>query len=291
MMNRPHLVLAAMALGLSTLAAAGPPPTLRTDTPGAAFRVVLGHADTDDVPDGRRFRGAAYAEVTLAGELRSPPPAMTERRAARLVLHFRTSRYGPTLRKVVLPDGNVVAIGATGDQMGDGKVNTLDFGDAPLQLYDHATFKLVIGYPGGIDSHVNPGEFVLKSVSLDALRKPAPGVAPVARAMPPLALAHVGATAPAPAPAAPPSPATPPIFIFDKPTLDVAGSGARRLDWCRVSSNQCGRAAADMFCATKRFRRASRFEAEGNVGETVTIESGEPCSGPACVGFATIRCE
>lgn len=288
MMTQAHFVLAAAALGFLTLAVAGPPsapPTLRTDTPGSAFRVVQGRADTDDVPDGRRIRGAEHAEVTLAGELRMPPVTLTDRRAARLVLHFRTSHHGPTLRKVVLPDGNAVDMSASGNQMDDGKVNTLDFGDVPLNLYDHAMLKLVIAFPGGIDSHVDPGVFVLKSVSLDALRKPGAGVVQAAHAMPPLAQAHQGT------PAAPPSSVSLPMFIFDKPTLDVAGSGMRRLDWCRVSSSQCGRAAADMFCATKRFRRASRFEAEGNVGETVTIESGELCSGPACVGFASIRCE
>jgi|GEM_PF-4674240 len=174
-MTRRFLYLAGLAgmLG-TTLATAAPAPapamfTLRTNTPGAAFRVVRGEATVDDVPAGRRVRGAEHAEVTLLGELRLPPPK-ADRHLVRLVLHFQTSRDGPKLYNVVLHGNYTIAVDLAGNQMADSKSNTLDFSKAPMTLQEHTTLKLVINYPGAIDSHVDPGEFVLHSVSIDTPR-------------------------------------------------------------------------------------------------------------------------
>lgn len=289
MTRQPALfVLAAAALGLATLAAAGPtpaPPTLRTDTPGAAFRVVRGDARTDDVPDGRRIRGAEHAEVTLAGELRLPSLAMAERRGTRLVLHFRTSREGPTLRKLVLPDGNAIAFDGAGNQMADSKRNTLDFGVAPLRLYDHSMLKLVIEYPGGIDSHVDPGEFVLHSISLDSPRKPLVRPTGFARELPSTALGRDRAKVDAA------RSTTSSLAVFDMPALDLGVGLVRRLDYCRTWGNECGQPAADAFCALKGYRRAARFAADLDIGDTVVISSQQRCNDPGCDGFARIECE
>lgn len=280
------LTLAAVALGLCGLAQAGPAAaTLRVDTPGSAFTPVRGKARFDDVADGRRIRGGEHAEVTVAGELRLPSATLAERRAVRLVLHFRTSRSGPRLRKIVLPDGNTVDMDVEGNQMSDNKRNTLEFGDVPLKLYDRSMLKLVIGFPGGIDSHVDPGEFVLKSVSLDVLRKPGAQAADAAREVPPLALdPHRARSDAARSTAAARA-------SFEKPTLDVGAGLARRLDWCRVWGDQCGKPAADAFCAMNGYRRAARFEADMDIGETVVISSRQRCSDPRCDGFARIECE
>jgi hypothetical protein len=281
------LVLVAAALSLSPLAQGAPAPaTLRVDTPGSAFHRTLGAARLDDVADGRRVRGEEHAEVTLVGELRLPSSSLAEPRAARLVLHFRTSRYGPKLRTLVLPDGGVIDLAAEGNQMGDTRVNTIDFGSAPLNLSGHTTVKLVIGFPGGIDSHVDPGEFVLKSVSVDVLRKAAPhalGAREQPLVSPSLQPTHAKLEASLDTAES--------HSIFEKPAMDIGAGVSRRLDWCRTWSDECGKPAADAFCASKGYRRSRQFEAEKGVGETVVISSGQWCSGSGCTAFARIVCE
>lgn len=286
-MNRTSFIEVLILLaGLSGLASsAASAPTLRVDTPGAAFRVLVGKAKADDVPDGRRIKGAAFAEVTVAGVLTLPPAETAQRRATRLVLHFRTSKGGPTLRKIILPDGNSVSVNLSGHQMADSKLNTLDFGDIPIKLFDQSVLKLVLQYPGGIDSAIDPGEFVLKSVSLDCLWKPGVLEGRAAREVRPLALdrhrARIGAARAAATSTA----------AFDKPRIDIGAGLTKRLDLCKVWASECGQPAADAFCALHGFKRAVRYTQDLDIGDTAIISSHQVCSDPGCDGFARIECE
>src|ERR1043166_3789320 len=72
------------------------------NTPGNAFTVERGHATLDDVAGGRRVRGKALETVILRGVLRIPAPTAGEPKVQRLVVRFRGSEDGPSLRSVEL---------------------------------------------------------------------------------------------------------------------------------------------------------------------------------------------
>jgi hypothetical protein len=75
---------------------------------------------------------------------------------------------------------------------------------------------------------------------------------------------------------------------FPRPTL-----GGVRLDWCAAPRHGCGAYTAQVFCASKGFRRAVQAVQErgaGTYAATVQIESGLTCHGPACTGFQRITC-
>jgi hypothetical protein len=75
---------------------------------------------------------------------------------------------------------------------------------------------------------------------------------------------------------------------FPRPTIQGV-----RLDWCAASHHGCGAYTAQVFCATKGFRRAVQAVQErgtGHYAATVQIESGHLCHGPRCTGFQRIVC-
>lgn len=278
------LVLLSAAIGLASSATAAP-ATMRIDTPGSTFRVVQGRATADNAPDGLHVRGGASTDVTVQGVLVLPPDEMAERRASRLLLHFRTSPGGPTLRTIVLPDGQRVDLNLEGDFLTESKRNTIDFGNIPMKLYDRSIVKLVISFPGGFEGNPNPGEFVLKSVSVDAPRKADVRAAESARALPPAALdknrARVETSRSVAAAHA----------IFEKPSINIGAGLTKRLDLCRVWGSECGQSAANAFCALQGYSRATRYSPDHDIGETAIISSHQICNNPACDGFARIECE
>lgn len=144
---------------------------LSIDTPGAQFR-ALRKTRINVVPDGLSVRGEAYSQVTLSALPRLPDAAMAERRASRLTVHFKTSRNGPALRQIILPNGGTINLNLSGDFRGDAKRNTVDFGGAPINIYNDRDIQLVVSFPGGIDSQIDPGEFLLKGITVGYLRKP-----------------------------------------------------------------------------------------------------------------------
>jgi hypothetical protein len=74
--------------------------------PGAAFTSVGSRVAVEDVGGGRRFRGEAFALVTLQAKLQMPSTSVAEQRLQRLVIRFRTSVSGPSLRAVELRSGS-----------------------------------------------------------------------------------------------------------------------------------------------------------------------------------------
>ena len=79
---------------------------VKVNIPGAAFNSVGGRVAVDDVGGGRRFRGEAFALVTLQAKLQMPSTSVAEPRLQRLVIRFRTSASGPSLRAVELRNGS-----------------------------------------------------------------------------------------------------------------------------------------------------------------------------------------
>ncbi|MGE8063568.1 hypothetical protein [Pseudomonas sp. NPDC089569] len=276
------LLLAAICLASPNAAA---PRTMRIDTPGSAFTAISGKAAIDDVPDGRRVKGKAFSDVTLVGELNPPTAKVAERNATRLELHFRTSPGGPTLLRIILPDGNKVELGLKGDFLADSEGKAFDFGDVPLKFYDHSKLKLVIRYPGGIDSQIDPGEFVLKKVSLYYPSK-LDVYTQLPHTKPPLGTTNTGNKK---------IQTTLPVMtshaIYETPRIDIGAGLNKRLDLCRSWASECGQPAADAFCILQGHRHAAHFMPELDIGETAIISNHQTCRDPGCDGFGRIECE
>jgi hypothetical protein len=92
------VLLAIVSIGSPLLAQ----PPLRVTMPGAAFSAE-GRGDdvaVDDVAGGKRFRGKGFAKVIVKAALQLPPSSSADPTVQRLVVHFRTSPSGPSVRSV-----------------------------------------------------------------------------------------------------------------------------------------------------------------------------------------------
>ena len=172
--------LTMVGLLLCTLSLATPllAQTVRVNIPGAAFAPEgRAKAAIDRVSGGLRVRGQAFALVTLRATLRMPSPAAADPKLRRLVIHFRTSPNGPSLRSVELRNGSNVEVRLPTDLRGDYTVrevstpkeaaNAWDWGKSPITVSAQTVVRLEVQFPGGFDSAVNPGEFFLTTVAVD----------------------------------------------------------------------------------------------------------------------------
>jgi len=67
-----------------------------------------------------------------------------------------------------------------------------------------------------------------------------------------------------------------------------------RLDWCLKWSTDCGKPAADAFCAAQGYQHAVAFEPDPRIGSrtpTRLIGTGATCDLAYCEGFRQITCE
>lgn len=78
---------------------------------------------------------------------------------------------------------------------------------------------------------------------------------------------------------------------IDRPTIDAAG-GKVALDWCRVWAAECGKPAADAYCAATNPDRpySAGYGARSGAGRTAVISTKQICEGPACASFDFINC-
>ena len=67
--------------------------------------------------------------------------------------------------------------------------------------------------------------------------------------------------------------------------------GDRRLDWCLNWATDCGKPAADKYCASKGFSKASTFTIDPGVGNTRLIGTNAICDQAFCAGFKQISCD
>ena len=260
--------------------------TVRIETPATAFSVKAGKASAEAVPDGVSFVGESFETATLSAQLQLPPAEMAEAKALRLVLFFRTTPKvsGARLESITLPDGRTATMNLSGDYMKESKANTFRFEMLPRDFSGKPIVKLVVRYAGGFEGG-HPGEFVLKGVSVDYAIKAEVRTKLLAQTAADIALNPAKAeTAAAAVTATNPA-------IFEKPRLDMGLGIIKRLDLCRVWAGECGQPAADAFCVLQGYQNASKFTAEGGVGETVVISSMQVCRNPACSGFARIECQ
>lgn len=154
---------------------------VQVNTPGAEFSVEGrgGQATVDDVAGGRRFRGHARATLMLRATLRIPPSNSADPRLQRLVIHFRTSPSGPSLRGVELLSGTRREFGIETNLQGDYTTRETTKPDfvanvwafAPIGVSAQSVVRLEVLFPVGFDSKIDPGEFVLSAVTGDFPRK------------------------------------------------------------------------------------------------------------------------
>ena len=133
--------------------------TVRVNMSGTAFTAEGGGVTTDDVAGGRRFRGKAFAKVVLRGVLQMPSSSAAEPKMQRLVIHFRTSSSGPSLRSVELRNGSNVAFHLETNIGGDfttrdatkpdGSTNAWDFGQIGSKVSTQSVLRLESSSPAG----------------------------------------------------------------------------------------------------------------------------------------------
>jgi hypothetical protein len=83
---------------------------------------------------------------------------------------------------------------------------------------------------------------------------------------------------------------------FDGPVVYDSGGQLRQLDWCRVWAAECGKAAADAFCAAAGYGSLGALdfvehENAGADGPTWVIGSSKACTDVHCTGFKSITCK
>jgi hypothetical protein len=145
-------------------------------TVGSAFSVVGNKGTTDDVAGGRRFRGKAFEDLKIRGTLRVPGAASgvsKTQQLQQLAIHFRTSPSGPSLRSVELYNGSNRVFRIETHISGDyttrststpAMIANMWKWTSPIGVSSQSSIVLEVQFPGGFDSQINPGEFVLTSV-------------------------------------------------------------------------------------------------------------------------------
>jgi hypothetical protein len=151
--------------------------SVRVNIPGHAFAVARGRATAVDVAGGRRIRSQADETVILRALLPIPAPTAGQPKVQRLVVRFRTSDDGPSLRSVKLLNGSSVALQAATDIRGnymtrettkpDGVANTWDLTTSLRAVSAQTVILLEIHFPGGFEGVHDAGEFILNAVSVD----------------------------------------------------------------------------------------------------------------------------
>jgi hypothetical protein len=145
-------------------------------TPGSAFSVVGTKGTAADIGGGRQFRGVGFQQMKIQGSLRVPGSASGVSQThplQQLAIHFRTSPSGPSLRSVELRNGSHVEFHIDTELRGDyttrststpADIANMWKWDSPITVDSHSVIVLEVQFPGGFDSQINPGEFVLISV-------------------------------------------------------------------------------------------------------------------------------
>jgi hypothetical protein len=73
---------------------------------------------------------------------------------------------------------------------------------------------------------------------------------------------------------------------FFSPSLD-----GKRIAFCLQSAERCGKPVADVWCQSQGFAEALLFQRDEPVEiKPVYVNTGLPCTEPACVTFQQIKC-
>jgi len=77
---------------------------------------------------------------------------------------------------------------------------------------------------------------------------------------------------------------------FFSPEIKLKSGDSIQLDWCREWAANCGKPAADAFCASKGLGSSSNEVAKPNRGLTVVISNQQVCNAPGCTSFQKLTC-
>jgi hypothetical protein len=156
-----YILTAALCTLLASASAVYGQALVRTSTNGREFQPERRPTIApDDVPEGRRFRGANRETIVLRGVLRLPPGNAAEHKLVKLIVHFRTGRNGPTLDNVEAGNFSRSAH-IEGDYTRQETRNVFTFNQVPA---DQLPVRLTITFAGGFDSIIPDQEFVLTRV-------------------------------------------------------------------------------------------------------------------------------
>jgi len=175
--TRNYIVSAALVVAVFFHSSMFAQSSVTVKTPGTNFSVVGKEGTADDVAGGRRFRAPASADLKIRGSLRVPKSASGVSKTQlmqQLAIHFRTSPSGPSLRSVELLNGGshrefLIRTDIEGDYTTRATSTPADSANmwkwtSPKRVDSQSVIVLEIHFPGGIDSKIDPGEFVLTSV-------------------------------------------------------------------------------------------------------------------------------
>jgi hypothetical protein len=152
-------------------------PSLRADTPvritipGTAFSAdVFQKVTVKDVGRARRFQGTTgFAQVTLRAKIPMPSAASNKPALERMIIRFRTSPQGPSVRAIEVKGVNNQFPFET-NLAGDfttreaGNVWTYKGG---LRVFPQSFIQLKIQFPGGFDSAVKLGDILITEAVLE----------------------------------------------------------------------------------------------------------------------------
>lgn len=160
---------------------------VKVSIPGIAFTGSTsdlrpsGSVTAFDIPEGRRFSGEAGMLLKLTGALKMPSPGSSDQKLVRLVIHFHTSRGGPSLRSVELNNGTRKEYRFNTNLSGDyvtaerGPLSMRTAARCPCNMwtFENTTVSsqwaigLEVQFPQRVDGAINGGDFVLTAVEAD----------------------------------------------------------------------------------------------------------------------------
>ncbi len=167
----------AWAAALATVLAIGTPlaaqPFVRMEIPGAAFVLEKGHASHMDSPKGRTFT-SQDSVIVVKGPLWTPPPSEAYPKLRRLVVHFKSEKFGGAdFLAVEVWNGANKAFGIQNVLTGDHSTMELDKPPASANRWltgltnvdAHSIIRLSIGFPQGFEGRLSKlaSEFPMES--------------------------------------------------------------------------------------------------------------------------------
>jgi hypothetical protein len=168
--NQAHLAAGPSALHI-----------LRQTTPGRDFIVETRRAIKSAEVQGQSqiFRGEAGELLSVRASIAPPNPSVARPDLSRLILHFRTSRNGPSIRSVELLAGtqpvfrpNVLRL--AGDFSTAERQDNAWAISPPETMLGALILRIKAQFPIGFDTAIDPGELVIVGAVTEFPRLPEP---------------------------------------------------------------------------------------------------------------------
>ena len=182
-MKLSRLVVWLSAVLLFTVSKASAQVPMRVAIPGSAFKPEGTRATVQDVAGGRIVRAKALGlEISLRATVRMPDgvPPNAQKSISRLVVFFRSERYGVSLRTVQVRSGSAVLFTVETNLDGDHTrqqiekpataANAWSFGAVPVLVTSQSIVRLTLQFPTLFDDTPPippPSEVLIDRVELE----------------------------------------------------------------------------------------------------------------------------